>query len=264
MESFHQCAGYPKKHDEATRRIANVVWGGVDLRELLRAIGIRPEAQYVWAYGLDRGKFNGMGGGHYQKDMPLARLSQGDVLLAYEINGEPLTPEHGFPVRLVIPGYYGTNDVKWLGRLTLSGHRATGIYTTVLYNDPVPLAPGQTVPKTRPVWAAPPESLIVSPQPGARLDRAAMEIWGWAWASTGVTRVDISTDDSASWSPASLEPRAQWSWQRFAFSWTPSGPGPFTIVARATDADGTTQPMSRARNAVHSVTIDVVTGSVER
>jgi sulfane dehydrogenase subunit SoxC len=155
VESFHQCAGAPRHPDLPTRRIANVVWTGVDLAELLRSRGIRTAARYLWAYGLDRGAYDGLEARWYVKDIPLARLDDGGVLLAYAVNGEALTPEHGFPLRLVIPGYYGTNTVKWLWRIELAERRAGGPFTTVVYNDPDPASGG-----TRPVWEAPPETVL--------------------------------------------------------------------------------------------------------
>jgi sulfane dehydrogenase subunit SoxC len=223
------------------------------LAELLASAGVRPEAKYLWAYGLDSGAYDGLGGGNFQKDMPLGRLSDGGVLLAYEINGAPLPPERGYPVRLIIPGYYGTNDVKWLCRLELADRRAGGVFTTTLYNDPDDEAPG----KTRPVWEAPPESAIVWPAPQSLLPREPAELWGWAWAARGVTRVEVSTDGGTTWTAATLEPRTQWSWQRFAFAWTPPGPGDYLLQARATDSAGTVQKLSHARNAVHGVAISV-------
>lgn len=253
VESFHQCAGDPRDHRDAKRLVGNVVWRGADLADLLRGAGIRPEARYLWAYGLDRGAYQGLGGGNFQKDMPLTRLAEGSVLLAYELNGARLSPERGFPLRLIVPGYYGTNDVKWLSRLELAEHRAGGVFTTALYNDPVDDAPGTT----RPVWEAPPESLIVSPQPEAALARGPTEIWGWAWAARGVTRVEVSTDGGTTWMAATVAPRSQYSWQRFALTWTPPGPGRFSIAARATDADGIAQRIRLARNAVHTVNVTV-------
>ena len=257
LESFHQCAGFPQKPDVTTRRIGNVVWGGADLRDLLHSVGIRPEARFLWSYGLDHGDFDSKPAGHYLKDLPLNRLARGDVLLAYEINGEPLTQAHGFPLRLVIPGYYGTNSVKWLYRLDLADRRADGIFTTILYNDPFPAAEGGATGDTRPVWAAPPEAAIVVPQPQARLACRPVEIWGWAWAEAGVTHVEISADQGESWFAAALQPRSQWSWQRFSAAWQPPASGRFTLMARATDTAGATQPMGPARNTVHAVEVEV-------
>jgi sulfane dehydrogenase subunit SoxC len=251
IESFHQCAGAPRRPDLAMRRIANLVWSGVDLGVLLQRCGVRPEAQFVWAYGLDHGEYDGLSARWYVKDLPLARLGEGGVLLAYAVNGEALTPEHGFPLRLIIPGYYGTNTVKWLWRIELAATRATGPFTTELYNDPDPSTGGR-----RPVWEAPPEALIVAPAPGT-VAAAPIEIWGWAWAAPGVTRVEVSVDGGERWSPARLERRRQWSWQRFAFTWQPVGTGNVTLAARATDARGAVQPMESARNAVHRVTVRV-------
>jgi sulfane dehydrogenase subunit SoxC len=252
VETFHQCAGAPRRSDLAMRRVANVVWHGVDLAELLRQCGIRDRARFLWAYGLDHGEYDGVAAEWYVKDMPLGRLAQGGVLLAYAVNGEPLAPEHGFPLRLVIPGYYGTNAVKWLWRLQLAEERAPSPFTTVLYNDPDPSAAGAT----RPVWEAPPESLIVAPAPGM-LSAATVEIWGWTWAASGVARVDVSVDRGESWSLARVEPRREWSWQRFTFEWRPAGGGSFVIAARATDTHGARQPKERARNAIHSVAVTV-------
>lgn len=251
VETFHQCAGAPRRPDLAVRRIANVVWRGADLAALLRASGVRAEARFLWSYGLDHGRYEDVSAKWYVKDLPLARLAEGGVLLAYAVNGEPLAPEHGQPLRLVIPGYYGTNAVKWLWRLELGEKRATGPFTTVLYNDPDPVAGG-----TRPVWEAPPESAIVAPAPGP-LELSATEIWGWAWAAAGVATVEVSLDGGDNWSPARLEPRRQWSWQRFSFDWQPSGPGNFTLAVRATDTRGATQPVAKARNAVHTVAVMV-------
>ena len=111
------------------------------------------------------------------------------------------------------------------------------------------------------VWAAPPESLIVAPKSGplsGPLPAAApVEIWGWTWGAAGVAQVEISLDGGETWSPASVEARRQWSWQRFSFDWRPQRAGPFTLAARATDARGVIQPMAKARNAVHTVTVTI-------
>jgi sulfane dehydrogenase subunit SoxC len=259
IEAVHQCCGSPMEPTVPMRRISHVRWGGVDLAALLADAGISPEARFLWSYGLDGGDFAGTQCDWYLKDLPLERLKAGDVLLAYELNGAPLPAEHGFPVRLVVPGYYGTNSVKWLWRLRLADRRAEGIFASKLYNDTVDaaeVAAGQ--PARRPVWAVAPESIIVAPAPDATLTRGEpVEIWGWAWSFRGVARVEISTDGGTTFRAAALEPRHGWSWQRFSLSWQPERAGDTLFSARAFDANGLGQPFDGARNAVHTVKVAV-------
>ncbi|MGA9456606.1 MAG: molybdopterin-dependent oxidoreductase [Pseudolabrys sp.] len=248
VESFHQCAGYPSNPTIATRRVGNVVWGGVDLKTLLDSLGILPEARFLWSYGLDRGEYDGLRSGPYLKDCPLDRLQGGGILLAYEINGEPLDAEHGFPLRLLIPGFYGTNCVKWLSRLHLADARADGPFTTLLYNDPDGAG-------TRPVWQVAPESVIVSPAPESHVGPRDVEIWGWAWADSGVSTVEISVDGGQSWRVAELEPRSGWRWQKFRTIWDAGGEGEAVLMSRATDRQGKMQPASDWRNCVYGVKV---------
>jgi DMSO/TMAO reductase YedYZ molybdopterin-dependent catalytic subunit len=138
VEAVHRCCGSPLEPSMPTRRVANVRWGGVDLAKLLDQVGVDARARFLWSYGLDGGDFAGTSCDWFIKDLPLARLTTGDVLLAYGLNGAPLPAEHGFPVRLVVPGFYGTNSVKWLWRLHLAEYRAEGPFTTQFYNDTPP------------------------------------------------------------------------------------------------------------------------------
>ena len=248
IESFHQCAGYPSNPTIATRRVGNAVWGGVDLKTLLDSIGILPEARFLWSYGLDHGEYDGIRSGAYLKDCPLDRLLGGGILLAYEINGEPLDAEHGFPLRLLIPGFYGTNCVKWLSRLHLADARADGPFTTLLYNDPDGTG-------TRPVWQVAPESVIVSPAPESHVGPRDVEIWGWAWADGGVVMVEVSVDGGRSWRAAELEPPSGWRWQKFRTIWDADGEGEAVLMSRAIDRQGKMQPASDWRNSVYAVKI---------
>lgn len=251
VETFHQCAGFPRRPDLPTRRVANVVWGGVGLRDIAARIGIGPHARFLLAYGLDRGPFEGKHE-QYAKDLPLERLEASEWLVAYEVNGEPLTREHGFPARLVAPGFYGTNCVKWLSRLEFAQERCPGTFTQVLYNDPV-----EGSSELRPVWEAGPECVLVSPSDTASLNAGPHEIWGWAWGSRPIARVDVSCDGGETWTDAALQPRRQQSWQKFHLSWTVEKPAHYELVARAIDADGRVQPMRQARNAVHRISVTV-------
>jgi sulfane dehydrogenase subunit SoxC len=257
LTAFHECAGFPKAPHIATRRYANVRWGGVDLQMLLERIGIKNEARYLWSYGRDRGVFEQVEAAAYLKDMPLSRLPEGDVLVAYELNGESLDSEHGFPLRLVIPGFYGTNSVKWLYRLELSEHRAQSPFTTTFYNDRIALTPDNTERAWKPVWEIAPESVIVAPRPNTVLRNEAIQIWGWAWADDGVADVEVSTNGGESWSLATLESATRWSWQRFTFSWTPATLGTHDLISRAFDKREDVQPLSRARNSAYHVQVTV-------
>ncbi len=259
VEAVHQCCGSPLEPTVPTRRVSNVRWGGVELAALLAECGIDPRARFLWSYGLDGGDFAGKPCDWYVKDLPLERLAAGEVLLAYELNGAPLPAEHGFPVRLVVPGYYGTNSVKWLWRLQLAERRAEGPFVSVLYNDPTSpeeIAAGQ--PARRPVWATAPESIIVAPADGAAVAAGERtEVWGWAWSFRGIAAVEISVDGGAHYAQATIAPRRGWTWQRFSMPWQPTRTGVALLKARAIEANGAAQPNDGARNAIHAVRVVV-------
>jgi sulfane dehydrogenase subunit SoxC len=257
VTALHECAGFPLRPDIATRRYANVVWGGVDLNFLLQTTGIKREATFLWSYGIDKGVFEDCRSTVYVKDMPLSRLARGEVLLAYEMNGESMDAEHGFPLRLVIPGYYGTNLVKWLYRLELSDRRPDSPFTTKYYNDPVPPTPDNPAGAFEPLWELPPESVIVSPAQGDILQNKANMMWGWAWAGAGLAQVEVSADGGRRWVLADLELADGYAWQQFTYSWTPSASGTFCLMSRAHDKRGLRQPQDSARNAIYRVEVHV-------
>lgn len=254
VESVFVCSGDPRRPTTPLRRVANVKWGGAPLAELLDCVGVRREATHLWSYGLDYGEFFGVLQDHFVKDMPLSRLKRGDVLIAYELNDAPLTRNNGFPARLVIPGFYGTNCVKWLCRLELGERRATNFMTTRLYNDP-DFDADPTGETTRPVWAVAPESIIVAPKCKSRIAFGSIEIWGWAWSCCAVRSVQISTDGGDRWFEALLEAPNGLSWQRFSHHWRPPGTGIFELRCRAIDVNGRIQPSDAARNAVYDMTV---------
>jgi DMSO/TMAO reductase YedYZ molybdopterin-dependent catalytic subunit len=259
VEAVHQCCGNPLEPRVPTRRVANVRWGGVDLAALLDELAIDPHARFLWSHGLDGGDFAGASCDYYVKDLPLERLAAGDVLLAYELNGAPLPAEHGFPVRLVVPGYYGTNSVKWLWRLHLAERRADGLFATTLYNDSLgadDIAAG--LPPRRPVWALAPESIIVAPAPDTAVAAGEFtEIWGWAWSFRGIAGVEISVDGGTSFRRAALDEPRGLAWRRFSLPWRPADRGEALLRARAFEANGVAQPIEGARNASHTVRVVV-------
>jgi DMSO/TMAO reductase YedYZ molybdopterin-dependent catalytic subunit len=104
VTSVHQCAGSPLQPREPTQRVCNVRWAGARLTDILAECEPRSPARFVWSTGADYGDFGGVSVDAYVKDIPIERVKS-DVLVAYEMNGKPLTPEHGFPARLVVPGF---------------------------------------------------------------------------------------------------------------------------------------------------------------
>ncbi|MDB0509378.1 molybdopterin-dependent oxidoreductase [Ralstonia solanacearum] len=248
--SVHECAGSPLMPTEPKRRVGNVTWSGARLADVLSLCGVAPEAAFVWSEGLEWGEFAGIKDEPFVKDLPLNKALSPEVLLAVAMNGKPLRPERGGPVRLVVPGWYGTNSVKWLGKLTLADRRAPGPYTTRFYNDPTPAGP-------RPVWGIAPESVLVSPAPDTPLLAGQpVTIEGWAWAEAGVSLVEVSVDGGRRWIAASLAPRRDFGWQHFSLLWSFDA-GDHTLLCRCFDAEGIGQPMASARNAVHSMDVHV-------
>lgn len=256
VESVHQCAGNPFRPTLATRRVCNVVWSGVALTDILERVGVKREAGFVWSFGADSGMFEDIEVEAYAKDMPLQRLDAGDVLVAYELNGKPLPVRNGFPLRLFIPGYYGTNCVKWLRRIELAAHRFEGVFTTRLYNDAAPPQQYNPAAPTKPVWQLAPEAVIVSPAPGD-IVTGPVEVIGWAWSYDGIESVEVSDDGGQSWRSAEVSPRRQWAWQRFSCRWTPDWTGETQLSCRARSRRGDVQPASGARNEIQTIAVNV-------
>ncbi len=246
----HECAGSPVQPTVPVRRVGNVEWEGIPLRCLLEQVGVLPEAQFMWSTGADWGEFNQVTSSSYQKDLPVSVAQQGKVLLATHVNGEPLTPERGAPLRLVVPDYYGTNSTKWLLGLSFQDRRSSNYYASQLYNDDVHGS-------RRPVWGLAPHALMVSHSEGQLLHAGQHTVWGWAWAKGGVAMVEVSVDGGRSWQPTTLSTRIDFAWQRFAVT-LEFAPGAQHWLCRATATDGQTQPQSGARNEWFGLHVQVI------
>ena len=215
---------------------------------------MKPEASAVWLEAPDFGTFAGVTSDHYVKDLPLDHALTGGVLLAWAMNGAPLTIEHGFPVRAFVPGFFGTNAVKWLSRIHVAAHRPESLFTTRLYNRRR-VVDGRTV--SEPVRDLDVHAVIVTPADGAQLTPGRHEIRGWAWSACDVARVELSADGGTTWRDATLDPRGPApAWQRFATPWTFDRPGRHELSCRATDRVGRTQP-PEGRNRIHTVAVTV-------
>lgn len=251
VASVHQCAGSPLAPDKPTQRVCNVTWGGVRLDHILRLVEADPEAEFVWSTGADSGEFGGLECGQYVKDIPRSR-AKNDVLLAYEMNGEPLLPEHGYPLRLVVPGFYGTNSVKWLRGIELQKERAPGPFTTRWYND---VGPDGSI---YPVWKIAPQSVIVRPAPNAKLKRGSrVRVWGWAWGDDGVSGVEVTVDERRSWMACQMESSSKQEWVRFFCDMTIEE-GQRTVTSRAFSHSSGYQPNEGHRNGLYHVPLEVI------
>ncbi|MFE4395839.1 MULTISPECIES: sulfite oxidase [Streptomycetaceae] len=221
--------------------VGSASWRGVRLAEVLRAAGLTGAAVDVLPTGLDPDFVaGGTNYGPVRRPLPIAKALD-DVLLAYEMNGEPLTPDHGAPARLVVPGWVGIASIKWVGSVEVADHPLYSPWNTDFYRMFGPdYPPGGGDPLTVQVVKSAFELAA-----GARLaaDREH-RLHGRSWSGVAaVRRVEVSTDGGRTWRRAELrdEPRAD-GWTRWSFDWRPGRPGPYELRARATDRRGNTQP----------------------
>ncbi len=210
--------------------VGNATWTGVPLSAVLDRAGVREGAVEVLCQGGDDPEF--------RRSLPLDKARDADTLLAWEMNGEPLARVHGFPVRLVVPGWGGIASVKWITGLTLLDAPFEGHYQTNLYV----LRDAEGNPGTK-VSTQPVKSLITSLRPGDRLRAGRHAVSGVAWSGGGgIAAVEASTDGGATWQPASITEQAgQYSWARWSYDWEAT-PGDHILTSRATDAAGAVQP----------------------
>ncbi|CAG8902513.1 unnamed protein product [Penicillium egyptiacum] len=256
--AFHECYGSPlRPSDRNIWRVGNVTWTGVPLKFLLNLAQPLGSARYMWSEGLDHGVFAGKKISCYQKDVPLEKAMSDEVLVAYEMNSAPLRMERGGPVRLVVPGWFGTNSTKWLCRLSFQAHRAPGIFASHYYNRPNPHGGIQ------PVWEVEPNSMIIDPSPNAKVLGPRVMIRGWAWSWDSIKAVQIRQSGKSEWQQAETKPRQDFSWQEFCqIIVLPKGR--CSVVAQAISRSGKMQPMENQRNCAHNIDFEVMVESEGR
>ncbi|WP_370619269.1 sulfite oxidase [Mumia sp. Pv 4-285] len=214
-------------------------WTGVPLSLVLRRLELRSDAVDVQAVGLDAPYVTGgVDYGRVRRPFPLAKALD-DALLVYALNGRPLPPDHGFPVRLLLPGWVGIANVKWLGELEVSREPLSSPWNTKWYRMTGPDYPVDSPPLTvTPVKSA------FELAPGAELRaRRRTVLTGRSWSGAApVVRVDVSTDGGESWSRARTRRTHGSGWTQWSLPWRPRSTGEHVLLARATDAAGRTQP----------------------
>ena len=249
--------------------IGTAEWTGTPLGPLLDEAGLAGEVVEVVFTGLDRGVEGGVEQ-RYQRALPLEEARRDEVLLVYEVNGQPLPPQHGFPLRLLVPGWYGMASVKWLERITATTEPFDGYQQSRSYRlRRDPSEDGQ------PLTRIAPRSLLIPPGIPDHLTRRRFVptgpcgLQGRAWSGWGpIVEVEASADGGATWAAAEVDPPdAPHAWQGWSYRWDPPGPGEYELCCRATDASGRRQPTGPqwnlggyADNQVHRVAVTVTEG----
>jgi DMSO/TMAO reductase YedYZ molybdopterin-dependent catalytic subunit len=222
--------------------VAHAEWSGVPLRDVLEQAGVETATAEIVCEGADCGtEPDHPEPMHFARGLPLAKAMHRDTLLALRMNGEPLTPSHGFPLRLLVPGWYGVASVKWLTRIEASRSPFRGYFQTVKYTIQRRAADGK---ETVPLQNMAVKSEIVRPFASEALGMGRQRVFGLAWAGEqAVAKVEVSTDGGCKWDEAELlGPSAAYSWTMWEYPWNVRQPGAYNIVSRATSADGQTQP----------------------
>ncbi len=225
--------------------VGTAEWQGVRLADILARAGVRRTARYLWLDGADRGIDRAP---DFIRSLPLEKALDSTTLLAYQMNGEPLPVPHGFPVRVVVPGWEGAYSVKWLTHIRVSDSEHGGTFTQAGYRRPRrPVKPGTIVDAadTVPVRELPVKSLITSVAHDAVVALGVVRIAGFAWVGDAeIRRVDVSIDNGRTWEETRLgRDRAPYAWRQFEYLWRPRETGSYAVLSRATDSRGRVQPI---------------------
>jgi sulfane dehydrogenase subunit SoxC len=230
--------------------VGTAEWTGTPLAPLLDELGVGDDAVAVAFGGADHGVERGVEQ-DYARGLSVDDALHGDLLLAYEMNGQPLPPQHGAPLRLVAPGWYGMAHVKWLTRVEVLTEPFAGFQNDTAYR--LTQSEGDA---GEPVTRMRPRALMVPPGFPDFMTRLRVvdvgehELRGRAWSGGGaVTRVEVSADDGRTWADADVEPASsRFAWQGWRFRWRAGGPGRATLCCRATDQRGDVQPVEQPWN----------------
>ena len=213
-------------------------WRGVRLGTVLRRAGLSSRAVDVQPVGLDPNFVSGgVDLGPVRRPLPVGKALD-DVILAYEMNGRPLPADHGFPVRVVVPGWIGIASIKWVGRVEVSDAPLFSPWNTQFYRLFGPEFPAEGQPFDRQVVKSAFELDEGASLPAGQRVRLTGRSWS---AAAPIRRVDVSTDDGRTWRKARLTGSGT-AWQRWHVDWRPETVGTHHLLARATDRRGTTQP----------------------
>lgn len=227
--------------------VSTAEWTGVALTEVLDRAGLKPDATEVLFQGADSGSVEeGRVPIHFERSLPIGQLHDTGAILAYAMNGEALPVHHGYPLRLIVPGWYAVASVKWLTSIRVIGCQFDGYYQAEKYQYEI-VTDGKV--DRQPVTLQQVRSLIIEPRPDQKLAPGEVVIRGVAWSGAApIARVEVSMDDGP-WQPATLvgeRQRGRWQWWQLAAQF--DQPGAVSIRARATDLAGRAQPTGQRWN----------------
>ena len=224
-------------------------FSGPRMRDVLARAGVKPTGKHVMFRGLDEvpGKVP-----PFIRSIPIEKALDSDTLIATHMNGAPLTKHHGFPARALVPGWVGAASCKWLTEIKVLDSEFVGNFMSPGYRMPnQPVKPGEAVKPedTHPVTALGVKSVIAGPGDGATVKPGRVAVHGAAWAGEAeIAKVEISTDGGTSWNTATLaQDRAHYAWRLWSYEWKAAA-GEHTILSRATDSQGHTQPATPVWN----------------
>jgi sulfite dehydrogenase (cytochrome) subunit A len=247
--------------------VGNAKWTGVRLKDLLAKAKLKAGALEVTFNGLDVGPMPTIP--DFVKSLSVEKSNEDDVIVAYAMNDKPLPMLNGFPLRLVVPGWFATYWVKSLNEIKVLDKPFTGFWMAKAYRVPTTPnyqeSPAALAKETVPITTMTVRALIVRPEPAEKVKaNAAYEIDGVAFdGGKGIAKVEVSTDGGKTWAEAKLGPDlGKYSFRRWRYAWTPA-PGQYKIAAKATNAAGETQTLAQwnrsgyARNVIESVDVTV-------
>ncbi len=243
-----ECAGNGNHVMGSAGLMGQAHWSGPSFASLLDACGGPGDATHFAFHGLDRVLALKAG---YHYGLSLAELTSARALLALEMNGQPLSRRHGFPVRLIVPRIYSMSHVKWLGSIEGKPQPHQGIHNRLVFTNKE--RHGQRWVRVQVRWIGLKSMLTRCHRCGD-----AWELHGWAWGGGGpIARVDVTTDGGQCWEPAEIRSPSEMveadeplrasdvegAWCSFSYRWRPHGSGPYLLASRAYDQDGRAQPL---------------------
>jgi sulfite dehydrogenase len=277
LTAFSQCSGNSRSFFRpqvpgaqwTNGAMGNARYVGARLKDVLKAAGVKAGAVEVSFRGVDVPPLQSSP--HFEKPLTIDHALNGDSIIAYEMNGEPLPMLNGFPVRLVVPGWFATYWVKCLSQITVRTEPLHNFWVDTAYRVPTtpnysedPKHPSE---QTTPVTRHPTRAVFVTPEPSAQLKSdSPVEIQGIAVDDgTGIRRVEVSTDGGRTWADAALDRVIdKYSWRRWRMNWRPTEVRRYSLQCRATNAAGETQTTyawnhgGYCRNVIQTLDVEVV------